>query len=234
MEPRPLKRASLGLHFQESKIEGPSTCLEFLGIELDSVAMEARLPVDKLSYLADLLYKWYSKTHCTLRELQELTGYLQFCSQIIPFSMAFLRSLFDFSSSFKSSFARRRITRPARRDISWWLTYSSAWNDVHFIAPDRPVLHVYTDASGSKGAGGVLDSQWFSCRIPRRYSKRDIQVKEFYVIIHAILAGALNSKEALSSSTPTTKMFIPLSRTSPFAPLHRWNFSGSSLVWPAG
>jgi hypothetical protein len=178
---------ALGLSFQESKIEGPSTCLEFLGIELDSMAMEARLPAEKLSYLTDILVKWRSKSHCTLHELQELTGYLQFCSQIIPFSKAFLPALFDFSVSFHNPFARRRITRPARRDLNWWLTYSSAWNGIHLIVPDRPTLHVYTDASGSKGAGGTLGNRWFSCRIPHRYSIRDIKFKELYAIIHAIL-----------------------------------------------
>jgi hypothetical protein len=178
---------SLGLRFQESKIEGPATSLEYLGIELDSIAMEARLPPKKLTYLSDLLSKWQSKTHCTLFELQELTGYLQFCSQVIPFSRAFLRSLFDFATSFKSRFARRRISRPAQRDITWWRTYSSQWNGVHFISPTRPTLHLYTDASGNKGIGGVFGDQWFSSCIPHRYLKEDIQIKEFYAIIHALL-----------------------------------------------
>ena len=47
--------SQLGLKFQPSKVEDPSTALEFLGIELNSVAMEARLPHDKLLYLHDLL-----------------------------------------------------------------------------------------------------------------------------------------------------------------------------------
>jgi len=41
----------LGLHFQLSKIEGPATCLNFLSIELDSIAMEARLLGQPLNYL---------------------------------------------------------------------------------------------------------------------------------------------------------------------------------------
>ena len=46
---------SLGLHFQDAKVEGPTTCLEFLGIELDSQTMEAHLPALKLNYLSNLL-----------------------------------------------------------------------------------------------------------------------------------------------------------------------------------
>lgn len=56
---------SLGLRFQDSKAEGPMTCLEFLGIELNSQAMEAHLLTLKLKYLSDLLSQWRSKTHCT-------------------------------------------------------------------------------------------------------------------------------------------------------------------------
>jgi hypothetical protein len=47
--------AQLGLRFQPSKVEGPATCLEFLGIELDSIAMEARLPASKLMFLVALV-----------------------------------------------------------------------------------------------------------------------------------------------------------------------------------
>lgn len=102
---------ALGLNFQDSKVEGPTTVLEYLGIILDSIRMEARLPADKLTYLGELLEQWSAKSHCTLHELAELTGYLMFCSQVIPYSRAFLRSMFDFSSTFKSSFSRRRISR---------------------------------------------------------------------------------------------------------------------------
>ena len=45
----------LGLCFQDSKTVWPCTTLEFLGLEIDSLAMEARLPPDKLSFLCDML-----------------------------------------------------------------------------------------------------------------------------------------------------------------------------------
>jgi len=41
----------LGLSFQPKKTVRPMTHLEFLGLELDSEAMEARLPMAKLDYL---------------------------------------------------------------------------------------------------------------------------------------------------------------------------------------
>src|SRR5882672_11327023 len=41
----------LGLSLQPKKTVRPTTRLEFLGLELDSESMEARLPTDKLAYL---------------------------------------------------------------------------------------------------------------------------------------------------------------------------------------
>jgi len=102
--------------------------------------MEARLPLYKLEYLSLVLSSWVKRSQCTLRELQELVGYLQFCSQVIPYALAraFIRSLFDFTSSFRSPFSHRTIPRAARRDLNWWCRFAVSWNGIHFISPSRP------------------------------------------------------------------------------------------------
>jgi hypothetical protein len=177
----------LGLRFQPSKIEGPSTKLEFLGLELDSEAMEVRLPSEKLGYLLELLSSWNSMTTCTQPELEELTGFLQFTSQVIPTSRAFLRGLYDFSAGFTSRFSRRHISKAARRDIDWWRRFAADWNGMRFISPSRETLHIYTDAAGTKGLGGHFGNQWFSARCPRRLRHEHIQVKEMLAVVHAVL-----------------------------------------------
>lgn len=49
----------------ETKIsEGPCTKLTFLGIEIDSVAMEMRLPDTKLAKLRECLATWQGKKAC--------------------------------------------------------------------------------------------------------------------------------------------------------------------------
>ncbi|KAF5379032.1 hypothetical protein D9615_006011 [Tricholomella constricta] len=177
----------LGLYFQDSKTVRPCTQLEFLGLELDSTAMEARLPPDKLAYLTDLLDTWASKKRCTLYELQALTGFLQFASQVIPKSRTFIRRLFDFSCTFTSPHAIRHIPKPAMSDIQWWHVFSAHWNGIMLINPSLPSLSVHTDASGSKGLGGIAGDQRFSARTPRRHRPCDIQFKEIFAVLHAIL-----------------------------------------------
>jgi Reverse transcriptase (RNA-dependent DNA polymerase) len=178
---------SLGLSFQHEKTLRPSTQTEYLGLELDTVAMEARLPADKLLYLRDLLQLWTDRRHCSLRDLQQLIGFLQFCSQVIPHSRAFLRRLISFSMTFCSQYSVRYLPAYAQAEIRWWRTYALAWNGVRIIIPSYHVLHVFTDASGRKGIGGIFEDEWFSSRVPRRFRNRDIQFKEIYAVLQAIL-----------------------------------------------
>ena len=48
----------VGFPIEPEKDEGPSTTIPFLGIELDLVALELRLPQDKLQRLKVLLESW--------------------------------------------------------------------------------------------------------------------------------------------------------------------------------
>ena len=47
--------AQLGIHIAEHKHEGPTSCLTFLGIEVDTVVGQLRLPANKLVWLQSLL-----------------------------------------------------------------------------------------------------------------------------------------------------------------------------------
>ena len=46
----------LGVPLELSKLEGPSQCLTFLGIEVDTVPLQLRLPKEKLIMLKELLW----------------------------------------------------------------------------------------------------------------------------------------------------------------------------------
>ena len=52
---------SLGIPLSTNKTVGPCTCLEYLGVILDSVKMEARLPADKILRIKTFIQKLLSK-----------------------------------------------------------------------------------------------------------------------------------------------------------------------------
>lgn len=57
----------MGLPVEPDKNKGPTTALTFLGIELDSVAMEMRLPPEKLTRLQEELVVWRARKKCKKR-----------------------------------------------------------------------------------------------------------------------------------------------------------------------
>ena len=57
--------SDIGVPLAPNKIVGPSTCITYLGIEIDSINNVCRLPNDKLSKLKNLLKVWKNKKKCT-------------------------------------------------------------------------------------------------------------------------------------------------------------------------
>ena len=64
----------VGFRVAPEKTEGPTTSLSFLGVELDTEAMELRLPQKKLLKLRELVEKWRRRKSCAKWELQSLAG----------------------------------------------------------------------------------------------------------------------------------------------------------------
>ena len=59
----------LGIPLAAEKQAGPSTCIEFLGIIIDTIKKELRLPRDKLDRLLITMHHWQARKSCTRREL---------------------------------------------------------------------------------------------------------------------------------------------------------------------
>ena len=154
----------LGVSLASEKVEGPSTCLSFLGIVIDSIALELRLPDDKLRRIRSLLTEWGSRRRCTKQELQSLAGQLQHAASIVRPGRSFIRRLFDLLSTVSKQHHHLRLSQGIRSDLTWWSTFMDQWNGVSFMSlfsPAPPTIVIETDASGSWGAGAVWASRWF-------------------------------------------------------------------------
>ena len=68
----------LGVPLAPDRMGGPYTALQFVGITLDSVRMEAPLPEEKLQKCCNLLTDFLSRRSVCLKELQSLIGLLKF------------------------------------------------------------------------------------------------------------------------------------------------------------
>ena len=123
----------LGVPLAPDKVCGPTTCITFLGIEIDSIAHTVRLPADKFTALLGLLAAWEGKQGCTKRELLSLIGHLSFAAKVVKPGRLFLRRLIDASTSVSQLHHHIRLSRDTKEDITWWLTFLPSWNGITYI-----------------------------------------------------------------------------------------------------
>lgn len=101
--------------------------IPFLGIELDSVVLELRLPQDKLQRLKVLLELWREKRSCKKRNLHSLIGLLSHACKVVRAGRVFLCRLIDLSM------IPDHLNEEARSDIEWWVRYCESWNGIQMM-----------------------------------------------------------------------------------------------------
>jgi hypothetical protein len=127
------------------------TCITVLGIQIDSIAMEARLPPEKLCRATLDAAAALNAASLSLKQTESLTGLLAFCSRVVRLGRTRLQSLYTFQAAFpRGNSARRRISYEVRDDLEWWRDSLSLSNGVLLVDPcRRNITHLYTDASNT-------------------------------------------------------------------------------------
>ena len=124
----------LGVPIAEHKTEGPSCCLTFLGIEIDTQAAMIRLPASKLSRLQEEIKRWKHTRSTTKRELLSLIGQLQHACCVVRPGRSFLRRMISLSTVAKELHHRIRLNKGLQSDRLAMVGTISAqmewdWND---------------------------------------------------------------------------------------------------------
>ena len=185
--------ASLGIPLEPSKLEGPTRCLTFLGIELDTATLQLRLPDDKLQRLKQALTTAESKKCMSKQNLQSLTGLLQHAAKVIRPGRPFLHRLYALQQVGTQPSHHIRLNAAARGDIMWWHVFVNKWNGISLawdLGCHSPEITVCTDASGSWGCGGYTATDWFQYKWLAHHCVLSIASKELIpVVISAAIFG---------------------------------------------
>ena len=147
----------LGIPLELSKLEGPSQCLTFLGIEVDTVALQLRLPEEKLIILKELL--WDCVERCCIlkksirkKDLQSLVGILQFATKVVRPGRPFLRRLYSIQEIGSNPSHNICLNAPAKADLLWWFLFIERWNGISIlwdVQRQTADMTVFSDTSGS-------------------------------------------------------------------------------------
>ena len=182
--------SDIGIPMALDKTFPASTSMTFVGISLCTIRLEASLPLDKLNKCKQLLHSFATRHSCTLRELQSLIGYLNFCCSIITCGKAFLRRLINLTIGIQKHFHHIRLNSEAKADIALWISFLDRYNGKSMFLSERflssNTLSLYTDSAQSLGYGGVYGSRWFYGMFPTPWQSFNITLLELYPIVLAV------------------------------------------------
>lgn len=176
----------IGIPIKNEKTVYPTTTITFLGLEVDSLTMEVRLPRDKLDKLRDAIDSFKHRKKVSLKELQSLIGLLNFACAAVRPGRTFLRRLTDLTKGLKLPHFKRRLNTEARADLEAWSVFINSFNGRSLILDDRwetsETLCMYTDAS-DLGFGGTFKTKWFFGEWPQEWGQFHITVRELLPIV---------------------------------------------------
>ena len=197
---------SIQVPVAQEKTEWASRSVVFLGVLLDGWNLILSIPEEKRLKALGMLQSFSDGKKVKVKELQELTGYLNFLSKAIFPGQAFTRRMYSKFSNVLSkgsqvkSYHHIRIDKEFRFDCEVWRIFLEMDKCTLVCRPmvdlntvvQASTIGFFTDASGnySLGFGGAYDNQWF-------YGGWDSEFMEFakpsiaFMELYALTAGVL-------------------------------------------
>ena len=157
--------------------------------------LHIRLPRDKLGHLKEQLGAAVSKRCLAKRDLQSLTGLLQYATKVVWPRRPFLHRLYALQNVGSRPTHFIRLNQAARADITWWFLFVERWNGLS-IAWDLKhcslEFTVFSDASRLWVCGAYSANHWFQLEWPPQVAELPIATKELFpVVIAAAVFGKL-------------------------------------------
>ncbi|KAM4652167.1 LOW QUALITY PROTEIN: uncharacterized protein O3C94_014521 [Discoglossus pictus] len=163
---------SFGVPLADQKTEGPTTCLSFLGIFINSLTMECSLPMEKVMDLRGELAALVGARRVSLRRLQSILGKLAFACRIIPMGRIFCRRIALATFGIKQPHHFAKITASIREDATVWVAFLESFNGkalIHTSCQSNIQLALFTDASGAHGFGAYFREKWCAAAWPKNW-----------------------------------------------------------------
>ena len=144
--------AELGLPEALNKSQPPSSCIRWLGIDVDAAAGTLSVPRDKIEQALVLIDSHTKRRFITRRNLQSLLGKLLHVAKCVRPARLFVARLLDELRG--PPRLRININTSMRSDLKWFTDFASAWNGVSVFPNPIPSREIVVDACLS-GIGGA-------------------------------------------------------------------------------
>ena len=145
----------------KKSITNPSQTLEFLGLIVDTVSMELRLPLDKLKKICAESRKLAREQTTSARSLARLLGKMNATTPVIPpaplfcrhLQMSLTRALVEGSQSYETPVT---LSPEEREELTWWDNHMSRWNGKSLVKTE---INIVIDSDAFLMGWGATSSQ---------------------------------------------------------------------------
>ena len=180
----------MGLKEAAEKATPPSTCMTFLGLEVNTISMTITIPSNKMIEINIELDKWLEARKMTKRKVQRLAGLLNFASACIRPGRIYLARILNFLRSFPVRSEGEHVMDvdpEVLEDVKWWKGTAQFFNGISLILEpnwSKPDACFSSDACLT-GCGALTDGRYFHAEFPERVKNTytDINQLEFLTII---------------------------------------------------
>ena len=184
----------LGLVLASQKCMPPTTNLEWLGFELDSVSMTLTIPTAKLRDILEECTAWMSRKSASKKDIQSLVGRLVHIAKCIKPARRFISRILRTLAQAPDS-GQTWISNAFKADVGWFLQYAKHANGKHLIQPSRTEFHIECDSS-MEGGGGHSSTHYYHQQYAAHFKR------EHPEIVHREAANLLTALRTLRPHRP--------------------------------
>jgi hypothetical protein len=182
----------LGLVVADEKTVEPTQQCEYLGLLLDSVAMEVTITEKRKRSLLAMIGGMLDRGHATRKSMHELQGKLSWVGMIVRGGRVFLRGIINAvtrTRRLRRNKVQIDIDDELEEDLRWWqarlLDMEAQGSRLWLTEADYTVLTTKSDASGHLGWGLVIgDTIHWSKWSPPEVLDNDMVLKELTPILY--------------------------------------------------
>ena len=152
----------LGFYISWAKVTPPSQICRYLGLDIDSIEMELRLPKDKLEKLILSVNTFKDKSSISKKELESLGGLLSHCSHVVDGGRTHSRRFYDlYKVILNNNLKRIKLGLAAKEDLKWWANFAKTFNGKKKMIYPEYELPLVSDSS-LKGFAIYKGEEWLA------------------------------------------------------------------------
>ncbi|KAI8494118.1 hypothetical protein Bbelb_284650 [Branchiostoma belcheri] len=137
----------------------PLQCLEFLGMESDSILTAFRLPERKKVSFAEHREGILSEDRVPVSRLQKITGKLVSFGLAVPATRLYCREMFHAISVAIKRKTDVRITGSVRKELEHWRFLDQWQGHIPWRSEKHESIRLFSDASGFRWGGSLVTEQ---------------------------------------------------------------------------